>query len=1379
MFKLSTLFANQKSRDNSDDLQILNTWAEYTDDNKTMKYLIYEMRMEEPDGQVQYMYKAVKLLRIIRLPKSAKQSEAFMTMHSQILGGVWSQNINFLTLIANILNPKAIGLVFCYGVQGVASTLEQAKKKADLDFAALQGALQGTYRTLQFRTLTYDELEWIREKLFSMTNLIVVRGIPKAKDGGVDAGNEGIGGQNVNPDSEDTTEEFVAGMVDHEYIVQVLSTPVKKEHLERWLERSSKEMTRWNKQLQGTSGISFGLSIPMMYMANLGASQGWSHSYTDASTVATSTGESFSTSYGVSESSSLSKSFGEGLSKSIGKTITDSYSQSHSVSEGSSHTTGSSVTSTESWGTSKSIGDAISHGLSKTENASHSAGNSTSEGASESFSQNHSDSHGTSKSSSVSDGTSHGTSNSKSVSDGTSKSHSVSDSTSTTTGTTKSTGGSTTTTRGTSTTQTRGTSNTSTTGNSDTYSDGWSNSKSSTTTNGRSDTQNHSQSNGTTKTTSSSDGYNQGTTWENMMKGKSGGQIVDDYLKGKTTNHSDSDSTGRTETNTSGNSHSDSYSTSEGNTAGTSGSHSYGTSNSNSVGRSQSTSNGTSNSTSTGTNYSNSTSNSTSVSKGTTDSTGTTHSTSTSTGTNDSVSHTQSTSEGSSSSFSDSTGSSRGTTHSASVTASDSWGNSNGETNSNSHTVSNSQTHSNSVGQSSSESFGQTSGQSWGDSKGTSYGRSESDSYSQSVSNGTSQSWGKNTSVSNGTNYSESQGRSLGQALGITGTTSSGTSATMGLGPSISYTKSYQWLDQEVKNILTLLEFQNNRLMKALRGNGAFFTDIYIGTMNETASAAAAILARTAWNNEESLICPLQVLDLEQGEQAHLLYHFAALSADNAKENLGGTMESYRYSTILLPDEFTAYTHLPRISEGGVFADVEDIPKFAVPSNLQGDIFIGNILSAERYSTTNGYETPFEYRLDESEIMHGIFTGESRSGKTVAAVRFISEATKIRRRETGKRFRIVCLDPKQDWRTLAKMVEPERFHFYSFCNPDFLPINLNICKVPKNVNPQTWIDGIIEIYCRNYGLMERGKSLLGETFYELYNEAGVFEDSPNWRDFVPERSKNVNMRAVYKRLLKHKIDLEDASKGKGKAGNEARDSYQRLVDRLMPFSRDFSLESRLFGRSDGIGVDELIGKDDIIVLESYGLETTFKNFIFGCITSGFFKYAQGHEKGFLAHDQYETIMVIEEANEVLCGADTAGGAQQMGFGGQSEFEKILDQAAGLGLFIISITQKIADMPSSVVANSGMVFAGKISRADDTQVVIRKIGREERIDNRDVLKWFPRSPIGWFVCRSSRNYNFLQVEPVLVHIAPVNVSPPTNEELTALLDKKRAMELLTS
>ena len=241
----------------------------------------------------------------------------------------------------------------------------------------------------------------------------------------------------------------------------------------------------------------------------------------------------------------------------------------------------------------------------------------------------------------------------------------------------------------------------------------------------------------------------------------------------------------------------------------------------------------------------------------------------------------------------------------------------------------------------------------------------------------------------------------------------------------------------------------------------------------------------------------------------------------------------------------------------------------------------------------------------------------------------------------------------------------------------------------------------------------------------------------------------------------------------------ARFTSTRVLDRMQIFGRKFSIETRLFGQEDGIGVDELIGKDDVIVLESYGLETTFRNFMFGCITSGFFKYAQGHEGGFLADDQYETVLVIEEANEVLTGSDTAGtGNPTMpSFGGQSEFERILDQVAGLGLFVFSITQKVADMPSSVIANSGLIFAGKISRPDDVTIIIRKIGREERYDDRDILKWFPRSPIGWFVCRSSRNFDFKDVEPVLVRVDPLNIDPPNNFELETRMIQKQAVSLL--
>ena len=241
-------------------------------------------------------------------------------------------------------------------------------------------------------------------------------------------------------------------------------------------------------------------------------------------------------------------------------------------------------------------------------------------------------------------------------------------------------------------------------------------------------------------------------------------------------------------------------------------------------------------------------------------------------------------------------------------------------------------------------------------------------------------------------------------------------------------------------------------------------------------------------------------------------------------------------------------------------------------------------------------------------------------------------------------------------------------------------------------------------------------------------------------------------------------------------GNDTRDAFARLLDRLQCFNRDFSIEYKLFGQEKGMSVDELIGADDVVVLESAGLESTFSNFIFGVITSGFYKEAKSHEGGFLNEAQYETVLVIEEANKVFTGSDVAGTGSGRSFGmtGQSEFEEMLDQAAGLGLFVFAITQKIAEMPSSIIANSGLVFAGKLKRKEDVEVVVRTIAREERYEDRDLVKWFPRSPTGWFVCQSSRTYNFMDAEPILVKIARLNVNKPTNAEIEEILTHRDAI-----
>ena len=70
-----------------------------------------------------------------------------------------------------------------------------------------------------------------------------------------------------------------------------------------------------------------------------------------------------------------------------------------------------------------------------------------------------------------------------------------------------------------------------------------------------------------------------------------------------------------------------------------------------------------------------------------------------------------------------------------------------------------------------------------------------------------------------------------------------------------------------------------------------------------------------------------------------------------------------------------------------------------------------------------------------------------------------------------------------------------------------------------------------------------------------------------------------------------------------------------------------------------------------------------------------------------------------------------------------------------------------------------------------------LAREERYEDRDMTKWFPRAPIGWLVCQSARGYDYKSAEPVLVKIARLNDKSPNNEELDSILTFKAARRLI--
>lgn len=1449
----------------TDDFRILDSWAEYDENSskdpekRNLQYLCYEMEVMNPStGERIHCYKAIKMARVIRLPADAKQSTALMDMQEQVLTAVNQQNANLITIIANVLKPVAVGLLYIYGIQGVASTISKAKEKAKHGFLGFVGSMQGTFRVLEMRCANAEETEWLREKMYNMDYLTVVRGIPKANKAGEDAGNKGMGGSNVNPDSQGTLEEIITGMADYEYVLEILSTPVHTDTLMSWQRQSQVEMTDWYGQLQGTKSLSLNLSIPMMYMANASQSQGWSKAYTDANTVSYARGESFTTSQGQSVGQSLSQTYGQSMGQSQGQSISNSYSQGvshtqgvsfgqtfgHSIGQSSgfsinqSHGTSSGV----SFGQSQGVSNGSSFGQSQGSSSGTSFGQShgTSSGSSFGVSKNESTNvgtsvnHGVSQNTGISQGQSQSFNQGISHSYGTSQNQGISQSTNISQGHSVSQGNSYNMSYGQNTSQSHSV------GNSQSY--GWSQgqsmnrgqsasfgqSSSSSLSQGVSSSSSFGMSEGVNSSHGSSANYGQSSSagHSSTFGGNFGGSLGLPFgtASGNASisgSSSDSASFGESSSNgisnSVGQSHGTSFGTSSGSSMSSGVSHgqstsqgaslSYGSSAgiSGSYGANESYGTNIGQSISQGWGANQSVSDSYSIGNGVSQSVS--HGISESAGLSQSYGYGQSSSISNSVGVSDSMGMSYGHGVSTGISASQNVGQSQSQNFGQNYGISSGVNYGQNYGQSVSQnvgqnygisdsvSYGQNYGQSESYSQSQNYGQSESvgqsetfgksvgqtltNSVSQSASTGYGQNVGNTESVSNGNSYTTSNGSSQGTSNGTTGTSSMGTSSSMGLGPSIGYSKSYQWLDQGVKDLLELMEYQNERIKKALRGQGAFYTYVYIACPSLDALSTAQAVAKSTWQNEYAMVNPVQVLDLTETEQKHLLYHFSAFSADVTRENVFGA-EEYKYCTVLLPEEYVAYTHLPRVSEGGVFSIVQDVPKFSVPARMQGDIYMGTILNPERFTFEHGYRTAFDYRIDENNLMHGFFTGASRSGKTVAAMRFIAELSKIRRKKTGKRLRIVVMDPKQDWRTLARFVEPERFNFYSMGNPNFNPIHINPWKVPHGVNPQVWIDGVIDIYCRAYGLLERGKQMIADVVYELYKENGVFDvsgsDSES-KDLVAELSSRVNFQSIYRRME----EKRDKLTGAGKSGNDTKDAYARLIERLSCFSREYSIESKLYGSSEGIAIDDLIGADEVTVLESKGLENTFKNFIFGVITSGFFKFALAHEGGYLADDQYETVLVLEEANEVLTGNDCAGtgGGQNFGMSGQSEFEQILDQSAGYGLFIFAITQKIADMPSSVIANSGLVFAGRLKRTDDINVVVRTVGREERIDDRDLVKWFPRSPTGWFVCQTSRTFDFKDAEPILVQISRLNINPPSNIELDEILIQKKAKTIMSA
>lgn len=427
------------------------------------------------------------------------------------------------------------------------------------------------------------------------------------------------------------------------------------------------------------------------------------------------------------------------------------------------------------------------------------------------------------------------------------------------------------------------------------------------------------------------------------------------------------------------------------------------------------------------------------------------------------------------------------------------------------------------------------------------------------------------------------------------------------------------------------------------------------------------------------------------------------------------------------------------------------VPALSKPYKMSGDIYMGTVLHPEE-CTYDNYRTPYDYMVNGSALTNGLFAGNPRSGKTTAAMRFVAELA----RPTGrKRTRVVVLDDRQQGRAIGRYLEPKNFGFYSIGNPNAHCVKINPWKVPSGVNPFTWENGVVNLFCHYHGIHEELKHIILDTVDTLYRENGVF-DNDN-RDRIQELSSKVCFEDIYKRI-----------------SSEADESvrYSKILKDLEHFSCSGFAEYQIYGTSGGVSIDEFIGEDDVIVFESLGIDYSSKNFIFGVISFGLFEYARSFENGFLSDGQCETVLIVEDADEIF--TKYRDGELWDNITNVPEFEQMYNMSARYGLFIFAITQVPSVLPTSFIAKTGMVFAGCMRRDKDIQIIMTILRRGNRIDDsRDLYTWFHQCPGGRFVCRSPKADGTGTAEIMAVEIKSLpNTDVYTKEDIERVEALKR-------
>lgn len=368
------IYESYETFDEHNDIQIYDRRI-ICDSKGNADYFYYHLLLSSDDtpGVWTEFIEVVKLCRLTHAPKEIRELRSLMVGAEDILTSLWSLDIYPLTVASNVLGKEPLGLLYCYGVRaliavpdsvehdiGINIATDLAKQKADEDYHAFIGLLEGHYRQCGFLPLKMEEANRLRRNMESASHLQVLRGIPKTHVTSGQAARRSPYGDPTTPDAIEQNEEIWRGLLSYEITMIVLLTPIKADQLERQLEIINRELSRYKSLTQRTDTKNMGLSTPFVYSGNVGVASGHNTGITDTDSSNLTHGNGTTDTLSQNMQLSEGQSAQHGMNRGEGYALGNSQNLNETISEG--HTSGNSLTESHTRGHTTTNSSSVTNG---------------------------------------------------------------------------------------------------------------------------------------------------------------------------------------------------------------------------------------------------------------------------------------------------------------------------------------------------------------------------------------------------------------------------------------------------------------------------------------------------------------------------------------------------------------------------------------------------------------------------------------------------------------------------------------------------------------------------------------------------------------------------------------------------------------------------------------------------------------------------------------------------------------------------------------------------------------------------------------------------------------------------------------------------------